>query len=272
MAKNPPVTDVVDEIFQSILATPKRQRRLRSATFWDKFGFERRTKERVEQVRYALQKCDLIKNVDDATFGAENKNEWVILSYVEPHIPALTDAQAELSPVAIPTPPDSWFATMEQRGFESEREVEYYFVMPLFEQLGYEEDDFAIGYPVQMYEGSSKVNKEADLVLFNGAGRSKENTLLVVEAKKLDKMLTEDRAGQARSYANWVTSSYYLITNGDEIWVYLYRGPVQPDVKLMTFRRAELRLHWAMLYQTLNKAAVIEYKAKWKKLLETSGM
>jgi hypothetical protein len=64
---------------------------------------------------------------------------------------------------------------MKQREFETEREVEYYFVVPLLEQLGYEEDDFAIGYPVQMYEGVRKVNKEADFILFNGLSRSKED-------------------------------------------------------------------------------------------------
>lgn len=98
MAKRPPVTDVVEEIFQSILATPKRQRRLRSATFWDKFGFERRTKERVEQVREALRRRNLILSLEDANFGVEDKDEWVILSYIEP--PAPIDMQAELSPVA----------------------------------------------------------------------------------------------------------------------------------------------------------------------------
>jgi len=45
MAKPPSVSDVVEDIFQSILATPKQQRKLRSSTFWDKFGFERRTKD-----------------------------------------------------------------------------------------------------------------------------------------------------------------------------------------------------------------------------------
>ena len=37
--------------------------------------------------------------------------------------------------------------------FESEREVEYNFIMPLLEKLGYEEADVVIGCPVIMYEG-----------------------------------------------------------------------------------------------------------------------
>lgn len=157
---------------------------------------------------------------------------------------------------------------MEQRVFESEREVEYYFVVPLLEQFGYEEDDFAIGYPVQMYEGVKKVNKEVDFVLFNGAGRSKENALLIVEVKKSGKIITEDAVGQARAYAMWLTPPYYLVTNGDEIRVYLFRGAVQPDVMLTTLKRTDLRQHWAMLYKILNKTAAIEYKTKWSKMLE----
>ena len=47
VARKMSVADVVEEIFESILATPKCQCRLLSKTFWGKLGFERRTKERV---------------------------------------------------------------------------------------------------------------------------------------------------------------------------------------------------------------------------------
>lgn len=83
MSKRPPIPEVVEEIYLSILATPKRQRRLRSSTFWDKFGFKVRTKERVEQVKQALRNRALVVNLDDIAFGSEDKDEWVILSYVE---------------------------------------------------------------------------------------------------------------------------------------------------------------------------------------------
>ncbi len=271
MAKNPPVADVVEEIFQSILATPKRQRRLKSATFWDKFKFGRRTKERVEQVKDALRQRNVILNLDDDQFGMEAKDEWVILSYIEP-VPPPGTTEAKASMIDIPMPPESWFTTMEQRVFESEREVEYYFVVPLLEQLGYQEDDFAIGFPVQMYEGVRKVNKEADFVLFNGLSREKEDALLIVEAKRSEKILTEDAVGQARGYAMWLTPPYYLVTNGDDMRLYFFRGAVQPDVLLMNFKRAELRQNWRTLYTTINKSAVIEYKAKLSKMLATHGM
>ncbi len=267
MAKNPAVADVVEEIFQSILATPKRQRRLLSKTFWGKFGIERRTKERVEEVKEALRQRDLILNIDDAEFGTEAKDQWLVLAYVKPP-PPLKETQIKHSDSHDPMPPDSWFKVLEERVFESEREVEYYFIVPLLEQLGYEEDDFAIGYPVQMYEGVKKVNKEADFVLFNGPGRSREDTLLIVEAKKSGRTLKEDAVGQARAYAMWLITPYYIVTNADEIQVYLFRSAMQPDVRIMSFKRSDLREHWDTLYKSINKAAVIDYKQKLKVLVD----
>jgi hypothetical protein len=180
-------------------------------------------------------------------FGKEDKDEWLILSYVRPSPPAVGTQPIHSDP-NIPTPPDRWFEMLEERVFESEREVEYYFIVPLLEQLGYEEDDFAIGYPVQMYEGVKKVHKEADFVLFNGPSRSKEDALLIVEAKKTTRPVTEDAVGQARAYAMWLITPYYIVTNADDIQVWLFRGAVQPDVKVMSFKRSDLRKHWATLY------------------------
>lgn len=89
VANNPAVADVMEEIFQSILATPKRQRRLLSKTFWGKFRIERRTAERVEEIREALRQRDLILNIDDAEFGKEDKGTWLILSHVRPSPPTV---------------------------------------------------------------------------------------------------------------------------------------------------------------------------------------
>lgn len=220
----------------------------------------------------ALRRRSVILNLDDGAFGTEDKDEWLILSYIEPELPAAASVQPELPVADIPMPPDSWFDLMASRSFESEREVEYYFIVPLLEHLGYEEDDFAIGYPVQMYEGVKKVNKEADFVLFNGLSRSKDDALLIVEAKRMEKILTEDAIGQARGYAIWLSTPYYVVTNGNEVRVYLFRGAIQPDVMLMTFKRSELRQQWAALYQTLNKRAVIDFKEKLSRVLTTNGV
>lgn len=264
MSKELSVSDVVAEIFQSVLATPKRQRRLLSKTFWAKFGFKSRTKERIEQVRETLKQQGLIINLNDGEFGTEGHQDWIVLTYVEPELPSHSqDEGANPSPLPpIPRPSEDWFQRMAERQFESEREVEYYSIMPLLESLGYEEEDVAIGYPVEMYEGSSKVRKEADCVLFNGPHHGKENALLVVEAKKADKMLTSDAVGQAKGYAVWLATPYYLVTNGEEIRLFLCGGGLQADVELVRFLRADLPRHWETLYSHIGKAAVIERKAK----------
>jgi hypothetical protein len=254
MSKHTTIEEVVDEILQSILATPKRQRRLLSKTFWDKFGFKVRSQERVGEVRQVLDQRSLMIHLEDAAFGDEDREKWIVLTYIQ-----------------IPIPPDAWFATLENRLFESEREVEYYFIAPLLERLGYVEDDIAIGYPVQMHEGVSRVTKEADFVLFNGTERSKEAALLIIEAKKKAKIAskpqTEDAVGQARSYAMWLTTPYYLVTNGDEVRVYSSWGAVAPDVILMNFQRSEMRQNWNAFFKTLNKATVVERKKELSEML-----
>jgi hypothetical protein len=267
MAKTPSVAEVVEEIYQSILATPKRQRRLLSKTFWDKFGFKVRSKERVEQVREELNKRKgLIINLDASKFGTEDKDEWIILTHVESPGPPI--GRLDESPARdVPMPDDSWFDLIEQREFESEREVEYYFVVPLLEKLGYTEGDYAIEHTVPIFQGTKKVNAKADVVVFNGSKRSKDDALLVIEAKK--EKLTEDAVGQAQSYARELTTPFYLVTNGEEIRLYNFRGAVQPDAKLASFNRRELKQQWRSLYETLNKTAVIDLKQRLKQRLET---
>lgn len=50
-----------------------------------------------------------------------------------------------------------------------------------------------------------------------GTSRAKEDALLIVEAKKTDRILTDDSVGQARAYALWLSTPFYLVTNGDEV-------------------------------------------------------
>jgi hypothetical protein len=157
---------------------------------------------------------------------------------------------------------------MAHREFESEREVEYYFIIPLFEQLGYQEEDIAVGFHVEMFESTSRVDKEADLVLFNGPDREKSNTLVVVEGKLAKNNIghiSGTAVGQARSYAVWLSTPYYVVTNGTEIQVFIYRGVGLPDVPVNTIKREDLKQQWGELFTKLNKSAVIDYK---KRLLD----
>lgn len=90
MAKKQSISQVVDEIKNSILETAKKQRRIRSGTFWNKFGFERRTKERVDAVKVELKKLGITINLEDSLFGSEKRSELIILSHTQPKSSELT--------------------------------------------------------------------------------------------------------------------------------------------------------------------------------------
>ncbi|MGI8884723.1 MAG: hypothetical protein ACR2IA_10830 [Pyrinomonadaceae bacterium] len=125
MSKYISLNEVIEEIYQSILDTPKRQRRFKSSTFWKKFGIERRTQDRVDQVKEALKNHSIIINIDDLYFGTEAKQEWITLSYLEVE-PSQLPAQDIKPDDNIIIPSEDWFISIENLKFGSEREVEYF--------------------------------------------------------------------------------------------------------------------------------------------------
>lgn len=163
---------------------------------------------------------------------------------------------------------------MVGRDYESEREVEHYFIMPLMEHLGYTEIDFAMDWLVPIYQGTKKVNSRADLVVFNGTSRSNSAALLVVEAKMPDRnhKLSDDAVGQARSYANCLTTPYYIVTDGLELRVYIYRLGLSSDALHFCIARTELKASWPDLFTALNRNAVLDYKKSLTKLFQTVGV
>ena len=77
-----PVDDVIEKIFQLILNSPKHTLSYKSNTFWRKeLGFQRRTKERVDQVKQALRKRNLTLNLNDKEFGKEAEHEKLIFNH-----------------------------------------------------------------------------------------------------------------------------------------------------------------------------------------------
>lgn len=93
MAKTSSVSEVIDEIFKSILATPKKQRRIRSGTFWNKFGFERRTKERVDAVKFALKERNIAINLENSLFGLEKRSELIVFKQLNSGADKISDKQ-----------------------------------------------------------------------------------------------------------------------------------------------------------------------------------
>jgi len=84
---------------------------------------------------------------------------------------------------------------------------------------------------------------------------------MVVEAKKIGKNLN-DHIGQARSYAMFLGTPYFFITNGDDIRVFLYRSPIESDVEVFKSTRQDIASTFSSLFNLVSKKAIIEYKRK----------
>ena len=255
MKENASVEGVVDEIYEAIQATPRRQRRLYSSTFWSKFGFKTRTLERIEQVSAALRDKSLLVDVGEQVFGKEEPKTWVIISYVE--LP--------------PTPSDDWFTSMAHHEFESEREVESFFVLPLLEKLEYVEDDIALAHPVKTREGTKRITAQVDCAVFNGLPHAKENTLLIVEEKWAAREQWDDAVGQARSYALWLRPAYYVVTDGYAVRVYWCQVEDASDKVVLELRREELGARWNELCIVLARKQVVARKQARRKAALTGN-
>lgn len=268
MSNGESMAGAMAEMLQSILATPKHQRRLKSGTFWDKLGFEKRTAERVKHVLEWFQERHVIINLRrrhsrlelaNDTFGTEDKNDWIILSLVHPPLGEAALPLNQSPEEAVPPFPEKWFAAIVKRTFVSEEDVRCLFAFKLFEHLGYHEPDFSFQHTVKIHAGISENDKKADIVLFNGEDRARDHALIDVETKNPANEITRKDVGQAASYAMWLKTPYYVLTNGDKVQVFLVMAGCD-DVLRMSFTRTELREKWAELFRLLGKKAVVELK------------
>ena len=170
-----------------------------------------------------------------------------------------------------PRPTAAWFADKSGLRLGSEREVEMHLVSPLFEQLGYREEQEAAGFGFVMWEGVRQHHAEADLLYFAtdvhdvAAG----DPLVLVKCKAVGKG-PDAGLGQARSYAYWLKSAYYLVTDGDYLTVWNYQGGAVPDLRVCEARRAALSEKFDELYAVLNPQAALATRQQKIKLLEGS--
>lgn len=250
--------EVVLEMYQSVMQSKNKQKRLKSSTFWRLLGVKVRRKDTVEYVQRMVHQQGLNISVKSgALFGEEDKHDWIILTM------KLLREPPELQSGPGPTPPgQAWFDSMQTREFESEREVEAHFILPLLQELGYEYNDIAIGFSVEMFKGVKKIKAEADFVIFDGPGRDRQDILLVLEAKSSEKGINLDHIGQARSYAQELLPAYYVISNGKEIQIFQFNGMLIPDERVMAIDRSDMQKQWAKLHSYISKAATVQRK-KW---------
>lgn len=246
-----------EELLHAVEQSDKKQKRLKSSTFWEIFKVDARQPTTVEEIKRLLDerniKVEVKSEKENVVFGKESPDDWIILSRIIVPPP-------DENGIVVKWPTLNWFDEMQTRDFESEREVETYFIVPLLEKLGYDYDDVSIGYKVDMYKGSKSVKTEADFVVFNGLKRNPEDVLLVIEAKNSNKDITQDHIKEARSYATELMPAYYVITNGRKIKVFQYNGSLAPDALVMDFKQSNLSENWDKLYRRICKDATVKRK------------
>lgn len=258
MATERNYTEISEAIRSAISETPKKSKQILLKTLLKHYGFKTRQKHYLDAMYNSLMSSGVIMNPDIRTVG---RDDWVRLSVSDPNIPVgdFSSASTVMGGEAQTT--DPWLTGIAEKQFASEKEVEIRFVIPLLERLGYTEDDRADGYPVEQVVGVRKARTEADFVLFDGRNRSKDSALLVVEAKNVGKNLS-DHIQQARSYAMFLGTPYYIVTNADEVRVFLYRSPIESDIELYKASRRDLPGTFTTLFNLISKPAIIEYKRR----------
>jgi len=244
-------TGLEEELFEasvlalkdSISLAPKQTRRMLLRSLLTKFGFKVRTQERMQRLAIAFSDAGIIAKPALAECDREG---WISLSIKPQGKPLHPDIGFQ----------DPWFDEVAKKEFATEKEVEIRFIVPLLERLGFDEDDRADGFPIEIVVGTKRTMAEADFVLFDGRNRSMDNALLVIEAKRTTKRV-KDFISQARSYAMFLGTPFYLVTNGDDIQVFRYQSPLEADRLIFTGNRISLRNSFAELFRIIGKPHAI---------------
>lgn len=250
--------EIVGTLRRSIQASQRRTRRLRAHRFKDLFGFQAWSPARREMVGRLLANEGIAVRPSLEQAG---RDDWLVFT-----MPAI-GVTSEPEPERRPT--EGWFEHIAQVQLWSEREVEMHFVAPLFEELGYSEEQEASGFGFVMWEGVRQHRAEADLLYFAGPDHDidKGEPLVLVECKAPGKG-PDAGLGQARSYAYWLKPAYYVITDGDYLTVWNYQGGATPDLRVIEARRTALREGFDQLRAVLNPRAALATRTQKRKLLE----
>jgi hypothetical protein len=142
----------------------------------------------------------------------------------------------------------------------NEAEVETKILLYVFELLGYRDVDRADKCAVHMQFGRERMTKVADFLFYDGPERGLANALITVEAKKVGESLDE-AANQAKSYAQWAGTPFYVVCNGDEFLASQYL-PGAEEVRVLRLPVSDLRAQWSALSAMLQRSEVIRAKER----------
>jgi hypothetical protein len=246
MATEKDPAEVVATIRRSIEVSQRGARRVRAHRFKELFGYRTLSAQRRELVERLLTEAGILVQ---PPLGEAGRDDWLVMS-----LPVTVEVR-EAHP--DPRPSAEWFDHLQTVRPDTEREVEMHFASPLFQGLGYREDQEAAGFGIRVYQGSRRPQHiEADLLYFADERRDLENgePLVLVECKRPGRDPVA-AAGQVRSYALWVLPAYYVITDAQTLTVYDFQGAVAPDIKVLEVKQAELSAIFDDLYARLNPGA-----------------
>jgi hypothetical protein len=94
----------------------------------------------------------------------------------------------------------------------------------------------------------------------------------VVEAKRTENPLMRAITRQPAAYSLWLQAPYYLLTNGDNVRVFHFRGPWHADVLLLELSRISLWDKWRDLYRCPSPETVIEFKERLREQIQVSAV
>ena len=107
-----------------------RSIKMKGSTLKNRLDIGAMKSKTIEKIKRMSDEKDLdIAVKSGIPFGDHKDEDWIVFTY-DP----------------VPFPDQKWFDEMLARDYESEREVETYFIAPMLENLGYDYDDIVIDY------------------------------------------------------------------------------------------------------------------------------
>lgn len=271
------INDVAAELCKEITQQGK-PKGMKVRTLLKHFGFQKRTEENAMIITKLLAERGVLINPPITKLG----DKWQLT--IDDRI-CLTTGNDKVSEsikrgkkLSLPKDwnADKWFDSILEKKFRTEKEVENKFIIPLLTKLGYSEDDRRDDVPFRAAQGVKGCTLKADFALLNSSsGLLKEQVLLIVEAKKeerLCKAVELDKAQkQVESYAYWGESicHYGLVTDSKIIQVIDLSRRIKKsneEAPIFECKREELKNKFSELYNLISKDRLTKYYKKQIKL------
>lgn len=142
----------------------------------------------------------------------------------------------------------------------NEAEVETKILLHIFRLLGFTDIDRADKPSVQMNFGREVKLKQPDSILYDGPERTLSKALITVEAKAIGIPIDDGRA-QAKSYALWAGTPFYIVCNG-EILLAVQFMPGAEEFRTLEIPINNISNYWEDCYRFMSRAEVILAKER----------